>query len=337
MESVWRTQPICNTNQIMRIKMYTKLFELSKKFKEKNENHVKEDIFKIELSPIRKIPVEWNNSPLRKNNVTSKIDDTFSSKTQFENIASNNFKKITRNESYTIDTINTVGELIKKLWHADIENSQLNISCDSFTSTDSSGDAKKKLRFLVTDDTIGYSLWFAAEGSGPAHYQMTGDSNSCAQCIAAGNIILTSDCKTLVYLNNKSGDFRPEFDTLRVVIWLLWLHRDKLPFSLPDSLTVGNSGIRGGISEFVLSQDEITTWVNKISFDKELVSKLKSQPIEKKVVTYEKPALKRKAEKELSSNHIKTKKIFVPSFDDSNDVESSDNTSNGCTNISFNF
>jgi hypothetical protein len=314
MESVWRTQPICNTNQIMRIKMYNKLFELEKNSPKKmGANQVKEE----GLSPIRKTHVKLDLSPLRKNNVTSKIDDIFSSKTQFKKIASNNFKKITQSKSYPIYSINTVGELIKELWFNDddgddIENQQLNTRYDSSFGTDSIGDAKKKLRFLVTDDTKGYSLWFALEGyHGPSHYQMTGNSNRFAQCIAAGNITLSSDCKTLVHLNNESGDFCPDFDTLRVVIWLLWLNRDELPFALPDSLTV-----RGSMSEFVLPQDEITTWVNKISSDKDLVSKLKAQPIEKKVVTYEKPNLKRKAEF----------RIFPPLFYEDDNIENSDNT-----------
>ncbi|WP_058476828.1 hypothetical protein [Legionella steigerwaltii] len=77
----------------------------------------------------------------------------------------------------------------------------------------------KVLRFLVRTNG---ELVFAREGypggSIPAHWQMAGeDSILAAFCLTAGNVFFDEKNNTLKFINNKSGDFRPPFDSLQFV------------------------------------------------------------------------------------------------------------------------
>ncbi|MCW8408558.1 hypothetical protein OQJ13_06175 [Legionella sp. PATHC035] len=77
----------------------------------------------------------------------------------------------------------------------------------------------KILRFLIRTNG---ELVFAHEGYPggpiPAHWQMTGEKlPSKAYCLTAGNVFFDKKNNLLVRINNKSGDFRPPFDSLQLV------------------------------------------------------------------------------------------------------------------------
>lgn len=77
----------------------------------------------------------------------------------------------------------------------------------------------KILRFLIRTNG---ELVFAHEGYPggpiPAHWQMTGENSpSKAYCLTAGNVYFDKKNNLLERINNKSGDFRPPFDSLQLV------------------------------------------------------------------------------------------------------------------------
>lgn len=81
------------------------------------------------------------------------------------------------------------------------------------------GVKHKVLRFLLRLDG---ELVFAAEGSAyghiPPHWLMTGTANfDEAMCLSAGNVFF-DDTNTLVAIDHQSGDFRPTFNSLRLVL-----------------------------------------------------------------------------------------------------------------------
>lgn len=81
------------------------------------------------------------------------------------------------------------------------------------------GKTYKILRFLIRTNG---ELVFAHEGYPggpiPAHWQMTGESlASKAYCLTAGNVFFDKKNNLLARINNKSGDFRPPFDSLQLV------------------------------------------------------------------------------------------------------------------------
>lgn len=78
------------------------------------------------------------------------------------------------------------------------------------------GTTYKVLRFLLKTNG---ELVFAHEGSPggvvPSHWQMTGEDDSLsAECYTAGNALFRIEDDFLQVINHKSGDFRPEFDSL---------------------------------------------------------------------------------------------------------------------------
>ncbi|WP_298627659.1 hypothetical protein [uncultured Legionella sp.] len=95
------------------------------------------------------------------------------------------------------------------------------------------GKTYKVLRFLLKTNG---ELVFAHEGPPgdvvPSHWQMTGEENSLfAECYTAGNALFSIEDDLLQIINHKSGDFRPEFDSL------LFL----LPELIKNKIPMGNS------------------------------------------------------------------------------------------------
>lgn len=154
--------------------------------------------------------------------------------------------------------------------------------------------AKKEkpiLRFLV--DTSG-TLWFARETfvgvHAPKHYQMTGARLHEAQCITAGNIkFQTSACKKLRGINHRSGDFRPSFTSLRIMLAILVLNEDKLPFNLPKILIVKQLNNQGEVirkHRWLVSR--IRQWVEQIGHNERwLREHLTQHHAKTKIVHYE--------------------------------------------------
>lgn len=100
-------------------------------------------------------------------------------------------------------------------------------------------EATLALRFIVDLD---YRLWFAREGLAsnktPSHHEMTGMERSEAKCITAGIANISYKDKKLVYINNQSGDFRPDFNSLKWILIILKQQESKLPFSITDMITL---------------------------------------------------------------------------------------------------
>lgn len=105
------------------------------------------------------------------------------------------------------------------------------------------GEKYKVLRFLLKiDETLVFAHEGTPSGIVPVHWQMTGVPCSIfATCLAAGNVFFKDN--TLHRINNQSGDFRPPFDSLKLVFPKLI--EAKIEFS--DSLVIeklGRSGLR---------------------------------------------------------------------------------------------
>jgi hypothetical protein len=99
------------------------------------------------------------------------------------------------------------------------------------------------LRFLLrTDGTLVFGKEGGARLNIPSHFQMADLDPWKATCITAGNAYFDENQK-LVLLDNKSGDFRPPFDTLQFATEALLKHPNILSNSLMvDAInTHGNS------------------------------------------------------------------------------------------------
>ena len=170
---------------------------------------------------------------------------------------------------------------------------------DKFIATISDKKATT-VRFLVD---MKYQLWFAEEGAAskkiPAHYQMTNEPPSAASCISAGNIIFSSDYQTITHVNHKSGDFRPDFNSLQYLFAILIANEDKLTsqgISINPELCVEEIGSSGGdCFRNTLSPAEIKLMVEKL-FTKEQMIAFKAQPNELRISYYEDSRLKRRSD-----------------------------------------
>ncbi len=128
------------------------------------------------------------------------------------------------------------------------------------------------IRYLVD---LEKNLWFAKEGAPsktiPAH------------CLAAGNIEFSADYQYIQMINHKSGDFRPNFES---IAWLLAiLIANKTP--LKEDLRIEHLTPAGGYQNiYILSSAELTTWFLK-KFPIEIPC-FTHQPQENKTVVYPK-------------------------------------------------
>lgn len=138
--------------------------------------------------------------------------------------------------SYKINTVNTIRALIEEI---QLEKPK----------------EKVKLRFLLTTN---FELLFAREGSPsnvhniPGHYQMTGQELLAAKCLSAGNIVFDSKLQ-ITKINNKSGDFRPSFNSLQSVLAVIeacelnYSSQVELEESLKSSYTVNSGDLKAFI------------------------------------------------------------------------------------------
>jgi len=181
-------------------------------------------------------------------------------------------RSVTCDSSHSIYPIAFLSSLIEKI--------KTNSGKDNNTHT---------IRFLV--DIYG-RLWFGEEGgpsrSVPAHYQMTGDPANNARCITAGNITFSDDHREIIFINNKSGDFRPPFDTLKWVLAILIANEDRLAAAsvrLADTINIQKLSSSGGGDEepnYVIEKNVLETDVRRI-FD---IDELKLQPTLIKETSY---------------------------------------------------
>ncbi|WP_028388120.1 hypothetical protein [Legionella fairfieldensis] len=102
-----------------------------------------------------------------------------------------------------------------------------------------------KLRFLVDSQ---YQLWCAPEGVAnnstiPAHWKLTFQPRTSAICLAAGDLtfITQNNQWILKEINNKSGDFQPDFSALILPLGIIALH-ENLPFQLSEIIELEEQG-----------------------------------------------------------------------------------------------
>lgn len=94
------------------------------------------------------------------------------------------------------------------------------------------GKSYRVLRFLVKKDgTLVFGKEGGVYGDIPAHYQMASLDPWRATCLTAGNAYFDENNK-LAILDNKSGDFRPPFDTLQFAVQACLKHQHILSNAL---------------------------------------------------------------------------------------------------------
>lgn len=146
---------------------------------------------------------------------------------------------------------------------------------------------KRDLRFIV--DTQG-KAWFARESHNkypsPAHYEMTGAPQNEAKCRTAGNLWFSDDYKTLLKINNKSGDFKPDFDSIKWFLAILVLNEEQLPFRLPEVLIVEELINSRYIDVYEWNVSDIRTWVKNVITEEAIRTELRTQPQSSKRVSY---------------------------------------------------
>lgn len=181
-----------------------------------------------------------------------------------------NPRKQSRSSHHLIYPLQQVGELIK------IIRSQ--------------EPPQKTVRYLVD---CSFRLWFAEEGAPtntiPAHFQMTGESAGAARCIAAGNMEFSDDFTKIGMLNNKSGDFRPTFDSIKWPLAIMIIHElygAMHPILLADELRLEELTPSGGSKDVhVVNKAELISWVIETFAEK--IEQLQAQPTDIKEVTYQ--------------------------------------------------
>ena len=143
------------------------------------------------------------------------------------------------------------------------------------------------IRFLVD---MGRNLWFAEEGLPsahiPAHYQMTNEDNKVAGCIAAGNLSFSEDYKHIIALNNKSGDFHPDFDTIKWPLAILIANTTQLStlgVDLPEAIKINSLSSQ---MTHTLEKTALTAWLN-VTFGEAKMGLFQRQPTAIKITTYD--------------------------------------------------
>lgn len=122
------------------------------------------------------------------------------------------------------------------------------------------------IRYLV--DPAHY-IWFALEGppskTVPAHWQMTDEYQSSAKCLAAGNIRFSKSYEEITVINHKSGDFRPEFTSLQLVLAILAQNRailESQSIKLASDLSIDRLSSSGGPeATFIINLEDLYSWV----------------------------------------------------------------------------
>jgi|GEM_PF-2697376 len=202
--------------------------------------------------------------------------------------AVHNPRKIRHQSEFTIYPISGLSKLITELSLTPNHG----ISSDNEIDNDDDEDQSSKIRLRYLVD-VNFNLWFAPEGSAsrmiPAHYQMTGEMANAARCVVAGNIEFSEDYQTITMINHKSGDFRPDFHALKLVLAILVTNEEELPSKLAAELCVENLEYSGRIKErYNLKLAELKTWVDE-TFSAEQQALFQTQPVATKQVTYEPP------------------------------------------------
>lgn len=119
-------------------------------------------------------------------------------------------------------------------------------------------------------------LWFAKESHkrfpSPPHFGLVAANSKDAICLTAGNLFLTEDYSTLKAISNKSGDFTPDFDSIKWLLAILVYNEERLPFKLPDVLTVIHQIDTTYVGKYEWPMAEIKDWLAESWLNNELIS-----------------------------------------------------------------
>ncbi len=117
---------------------------------------------------------------------------------------------------YSANGLHQLLDEVRKVSERDSEDDLL--SSSGVNASDfSEAVGNNSLRYAVVLENKAIKILFAQEGAPtskiPAHYQMTGKSKEEAKVLAAGNLFFDNDWNCITGFSNKSGDFRPPFET----------------------------------------------------------------------------------------------------------------------------
>ena len=122
------------------------------------------------------------------------------------------------------------------------------------------------LRYTIRNDK---QILFAGENdylNAMEHFRMTGASPDSAMALAAGNIqvtVLADGQLQLDSINHKSGDFRPDLNSIRWILAALFFNKDSINLLIPENLSIEELNLSGGL-EFThqWKSADISTWLD---------------------------------------------------------------------------
>jgi len=182
-------------------------------------------------------------------------------------ITNDNKRKSAVNRNFNIYSINDV----KELFDEKIKNIEAGKKDDTY------------FRYLLSENgQARFAREHNKQFASPAHYQMTGKTQKDAACITAGNLFFNEDFTQLLAINNKSGDFRPSFDSIKWFVIMLVLNEANLPFDLPPELIVQRHENGIILDPFKWELADIRNWVqaNKVNIPNEFLKQLSNQSVE---------------------------------------------------------
>lgn len=184
------------------------------------------------------------------------IKKIFQTSTIVRLILSQNKRKITSNQSHTIYSLQDAGTFLNIL------------------NAEASGEKEVRVRFLV--DTAG-QLWLARERNedsskerlnpSPAHFMLTGETGSSARCLTAGTFYFNLEQNQLIKIDNKSGDFKPDFNSLKWALLIL-MRTQNLSFHLPETLKIEDSCVY----DYEVPLGDIRNWADTVAAKTKVVS-----------------------------------------------------------------
>ena len=147
----------------------------------------------------------------------------------------------------------------------------------------SGGKPLRKIRYLVD---LEQQLWFAEEGSAnktiPAHYQMTGEERNSARCLAAGNLKFSENFREIIKINNKSGDFHPDFNSIQWLLAILIANSEVPTIQWADTVKIKKCATEAC---YELLFSDIATWITE-QFSHTQIASFRNQAPNIKQVEY---------------------------------------------------
>lgn len=194
------------------------------------------------------------------------FNNNFSELTQYA-IVSTPYRPRYRNSCFTIFPFAQLNELIDTV-------------CSR--SFDEDDEPLYKIRFIM-DST--YQVWFAEEGTPCAKIPGHGQIIEGRTCLTAGVLRFSNNIDTLK-IDHKSGDYRPQFDSLKWFLAALIINMKTIKIKLPSTLSLLRLYSNGGNeSESKLSIEQISQWIDE-NLNAVLIDAPIKQSTEKKLLEY---------------------------------------------------